>query len=104
MIFRNLSPELAIPLAYKNIFFNCEFLTGLFIYCSQEKFFEIIQYYVLTVSRYYLGENVLGSLMKINLFYFTTLSCGIDLFKYPESALNQIVSRFLIFLLRIKIF
>ena len=91
-----MTPNISYPLAAKHVFFNYEFLSGLFACISVPEIFEAMQKYS-SGSSYSLSEEARIALTELNYLNILFYQCMISMSDHANSVSVQILSRVLIF-------
>jgi hypothetical protein len=93
---KQLTSNLALVLACEHIFFNYEFLLGLFMHCDMREIIDILNN-LTSSSSYNISEEAAAADFELNVFNLILLQCGVAAKSHPKSALLQMLSRCLNF-------
>ncbi|RNA06167.1 NACHT and WD repeat domain-containing 2-like, partial [Brachionus plicatilis] len=92
----NLTANLAINLACDLVFFDLNFLTGLFTHLSLVDIFEHLSN-ISGVSSYSMSEESRKNMEQLNIFRLCLLQCGVQMKDNPEGLMIHFLSRSLNF-------
>ncbi len=91
-----MTPNISIPLASKHIYFNYEFLHGMFACTPASEIFESLKTFS-NGSSYTLSGEALLALKELKFLNFLFIQCIMSMSDYADSIATQILSRTLIF-------
>ncbi len=91
-----MTPNISIPLASKHIYFNYEFLHGMFACTPASEIFESLKTFS-NGSSYTLSGEALLALKELKFLNFLFIQCIMSMNDYADSIATQILSRTLIF-------
>ena len=99
-----LTPNLAVPLSCENIFFNYQFLTGMFYCCSYDEIMSNLKQLTEKSTTYKINDETNEALIELKMMSYIFLKCSLSLTHTPSSAVSQILAHSLQFYSKSKYF
>ena len=92
-----LTPNLSVPLACENIFFNYQFLSGMFYCCSYDEIMSNLKQLTEKSSTYKINDETNEALAQLKMMSIIFLKCSLLLTDTPSSAVSHVLEHSLDF-------
>ena len=99
-----LTPNLAVPLSCENIFFNYQFLTGMFYCCTYDEIMNNLKQLTEKSTAYKISDETSEALIELKMMSYIFLKCSTSLIQTPSSGVSQILAHSLEFYSKSKYF
>ena len=92
-----LTPNLSVPLACENIFFNYQFLSGMFYCCTYDEIMNNLKKLTERSITYKINDETNEALVQLKIMSLILMKCSLVLTDTPSSACSHIIEHSLKF-------